>query len=154
MRDAPNVNCVDYIPMFRGAANVAHAQTPRTQGTPGAGLGFCRARGIITRMNPEEDALDQPADWIAVAAVQGVTEGEIIAGRLRTAGIPAWISRESASSAIPVSYGLLGRFEVMVPVGRYDEAAALLAGGYEADEDDASLQDDGMTQLKDGENDR
>ena len=105
-------------------------------------------------MNPEEDALDQPADWIAVAAVQGVTEGEIIAGRLRTAGIPAWISRESASSAIPVSYGLLGRFEVMVPVGRYDEAAALLAGGYEADEDDASLQDDGMTQLKDGENDR
>ena len=52
---------------------------------------------------------------------------EIPAGLLRTASIPVFLFREAAgSSAIPLSYGLLGGVDVAVPEAYYAEASALL----------------------------
>lgn len=90
----------------------------------------------------QSNALHSPADWVVVAEVQGMAEGEILAGRLRTAGIPAWISRESAGTAIAVSVGALGRIEVLVPADRFDEAATLLFGDDDEGEAAAWLEGD------------
>ncbi len=101
--------------------------------------------------NDAANALDQPVNWIAVAVVQGMIQGEILVGRLRASGIPAWLSYESAGAAIGLTVGLLGRIEVMVPTDRHDEATELLFGTHNApgsdedileDEDAARLEED------------
>lgn len=84
-----------------------------------------------------ENALDKPVDWVVIAEVVGMAEGEILVGRLRTAGIPAWISRESAGTAFPLTYGPLGRIDVVVPAACADDARALLFGEEDPEAGDA-----------------
>lgn len=83
--------------------------------------------------------------WYVVATAPGEAVAAIIAGRLKTAGIPVWIYRESAGAAIGLSVGPLGTVEVLVPEDYYEEALALLEA------DDAPLLDDGAPPLDDGE---
>jgi hypothetical protein len=65
--------------------------------------------------------------WYVVAYAVSMTDAEIPAGLLRSAGIPVFLFREAAgSSAIPVSVGLLGGVRVAVPEAYYAEAMALL----------------------------
>ncbi|MBN1681820.1 MAG: DUF2007 domain-containing protein [Anaerolineae bacterium] len=67
--------------------------------------------------------------WYVVDHAPGITAAEIVAGRLRTANIPVFLSREAAAnSAIPLSVGLLGGVDVAVPEAFYAEALLLLEG--------------------------
>jgi hypothetical protein len=68
--------------------------------------------------------------WYVVAHAAGITEAEIVAGLLRSAGIPVFLFREASSTAIPLSVGPLGGVDVVVPESYYAEATALV------DEDD------------------
>ncbi|GAB4445671.1 MAG: hypothetical protein M5R40_04790 [Anaerolineae bacterium] len=92
-------------------------------------------------MDDKPFSLDRPADWAVVAQVMGLTEGEILVGRLRTAGIPATVTYESAGRAIGLAMGPLGRIEVIVPTERYEEAMDLLFGEGEDVDADAWLED-------------
>lgn len=69
--------------------------------------------------------------WCVVAYAVGMTDAEIPAGLLRTAGIPVYLFREAlASSALPLSVGRIGGVQVAVPETFYAEAMALLDDEY------------------------
>jgi len=61
-----------------------------------------------------------------VARAPDLTAAAIPAGLLRSAGIPVFLLREAAGSAIPLTVGRLGGVEVIVPEAYYLEARALL----------------------------
>jgi hypothetical protein len=65
--------------------------------------------------------------WYIVAHATDLAVAEIPAGLLRSAHIPVVLLREAAgSSAIPVTFGLLGGVDIAVPEDYYEEAKALL----------------------------
>jgi hypothetical protein len=64
--------------------------------------------------------------WYVVARAPDLTAAAIPAGLLRSAGIPVFLLREAAGSAIPLTVGRLGGVEVIVPEAYYLEARALL----------------------------
>lgn len=74
----------------------------------------------LTRRGPD----NKP--WYVVASTAGMLEAEIIAGLLRSANIPLFLFREASSTAIPLSFGLIGGVDVLVPEDYYEEASALL----------------------------
>ena len=86
------------------------------------------SRAIQTRRGPDRRV------WYVVAHAADMASAEIPAGLLRSAMIPVMLFREAAgSTAIPVSFGLLGGVDVAVPEAYYTEAMALLESG-EGDE--------------------
>jgi hypothetical protein len=64
-------------------------------------------------------------EWTVVASAAGSLEAEIVAGLLRTAGIPCFIQQESAARAIGLTMGL-GAINVLVPSQFEEEALVLL----------------------------
>lgn len=75
----------------------------------------------LTRRGPDNQA------WYVVAHAADIASAEAVAGLLRSARIPVFLFREAAgTSAIPLSYGLLGGVDVAVPEIYYAEALALL----------------------------
>jgi hypothetical protein len=64
--------------------------------------------------------------WYIVAHATDLASAEIPAGLLRGADIPVILIREAASSAIPLTVGLLGGVDIAVPEKYYEEAQALL----------------------------
>ncbi|WP_162909255.1 putative signal transducing protein [Aggregatilinea lenta] len=83
----------------------------------------------LTRRGPDQRV------WYIVAHATSMIQAEIPAGLLRSAGIPVYLFREAASTAIPVSYGLLGNIDIAVPEDFYAEAMTLLEeGDVEADD--------------------
>lgn len=77
----------------------------------------------LTRRGPDQRT------WYIVGHATSMTQAEIPAGLLRSAGIPVFLFREAASTAIPVSFGLLGNVDIAVPEAYYAEAMALLEEG-------------------------
>lgn len=79
--------------------------------------------------------------WMVVAQAAGVMEGEIIAGRLKSLGIPTYVHRESLGAVLGLSIGL-GQTSVVVPEEFYEAAMQILypdetipwVGDGEADE--------------------
>lgn len=88
---------------------------------------------IIPSNGPDEG--DNP-EWAVIAEPAGMEQAGIIVSSLKAAGIPAWIERESAGSALGLSVGLLGRIWVLVPLEYQDQALDILAGDFEAVGDD------------------
>ncbi|MBK6432819.1 MAG: hypothetical protein WAW03_12335 [Anaerolineae bacterium] len=77
-----------------------------------------------------------PEGLVIVAEAAGELNGEIIRGRLESAGIPAALQYESmGTSLFPVPSVPLGVVRVLVPQEFADAALALLS--VEADADDA-----------------
>ena len=72
--------------------------------------------------------------WATVTTTNGITPAELLAGRLRAAGIPARAVQEGAGQAYGLTVGLLGTAQVLVPEERLEEAQALLDVEGEADE--------------------
>lgn len=68
--------------------------------------------------------------WTIVAHAPDLATAEIPAGLLRSAGIPVFLFREAAGSAIPVTVGLLGGVDVAVPEAYYQEAKAILDADF------------------------
>jgi hypothetical protein len=82
--------------------------------------------------------------WIVVAYAPDMVTAEIPAGLLRSAGIPVFLFREAAgSSAIPVTFGLLGGVEVGVPEAYYQEALTLIEGDDESPDQPADQLEPG-----------
>jgi len=68
----------------------------------------------------------QTEEAIELTQTLGLLQAEIIAGRLRSAGIPVWIWQEGAGKAHGLIVGSLGVGHVMVPISQLQEAAEIL----------------------------
>lgn len=77
---------------------------------------------------------DEPESWVPVLTLYDRVQATIITARLQDEGIPARIRQEAASSAIPVTVGILGRLDIMVPKLMEEKALALIDALIESDE--------------------
>jgi tetratricopeptide (TPR) repeat protein len=73
-----------------------------------------------------EEADDDDLSWVEVTVTSGITVAEVIANRLRAAGIPAHALQEGAGQALGLTVGPMGDAAVLVPEDRAEEARALL----------------------------
>lgn len=80
---------------------------------------------------------DNPPNWMVVAKTNDLMEASMIAGRLQSLGIPAFIQRESLSTVLGLSWGPLSETKVLVPEEYYDAAMLTL------EPDDMLWLDDG-----------
>ena len=82
-----------------------------------------------TPLEPDDDAREiirrspDQRVWIVVAHAFALSDAEIPAGLLRSAGIPVYLDREAASAALG---GIFGGVKIAVPEEFYAEAEALL----------------------------
>jgi hypothetical protein len=96
--------------------------------------------------------------WMVVATASGIAEAAIIAGRLESLGIPAYIDRESLGAVLGLTVGI-GQARVVVPQQFYEAALAVLepdpdipwlGDGDDMDEDDGEdVEDDNPFDRKD-----
>lgn len=77
-----------------------------------------------TALSRKKHAAQSPT-WMVVANTNGVAQAEIIAGRLKSVGIPAIIHREAVGAALGLTIGL-GQAVVAVPEAYYEPALAVL----------------------------
>ena len=78
-------------------------------------------------------------EWVAVASVGNDEEALLIAGFLRSQGIPCEVEGPSGGTPWPENLGAFGMSRVLVPPDRAAEAGQLLAsreGGKESDSDE------------------
>ncbi|MDT8307171.1 MAG: tetratricopeptide repeat protein [Anaerolineae bacterium] len=73
-----------------------------------------------------EEAEDGDEEWQAVIVTSGITVAEMLANRLRAAGIPAHAQQEGAGQAYGLTVGPMGDATVLVPAHRAAEARLLL----------------------------
>jgi hypothetical protein len=69
---------------------------------------------------------DDPDSWVSVLTVFDPVQATIVTARLQDEGIPARIRQESASTAIPVTVGILGKIDIMVPKLMEEKSLALV----------------------------
>lgn len=69
---------------------------------------------------------DEPAPWVAVLTVFNWVQARLAVARLQDEGIPAQLRQEAVSTALPVSVGILGRIDVIVPGPMVEKALAIL----------------------------
>lgn len=72
--------------------------------------------------------------WVEIAQTIGLAQAQIIAGRLKAEGIPAYAWQEGAGQAAGLVIGLLGAGHVMVPEEFEDRALDILSAEEEIDE--------------------
>ena len=72
--------------------------------------------------------------WVEVAQTFGLTQAQIIAGRLHAEDIPAYAWQEGAGQATGLVVGLLGAGHVMVPQEFEERALEILSDEVEIDE--------------------
>ncbi|MHB8627830.1 MAG: putative signal transducing protein [Aggregatilineales bacterium] len=101
--------------------------------------------GLIHR---EPKPSNRPA-WHVVATTYGLTEAQIIAGRLDSLGIPNVIHRESAGAAFGLQIGPLGQAQVLVPETHYKLTMATLYP-----DDSLPALDDGEEMVDDSQDDK
>ncbi len=76
----------------------------------------------------------QEVKWVEVAQTFGLTQAQIIAGRLQAENIPAYAWQEGAGQATGLVVGLLGAGHVMVPQEFEERALEILSDDVEIDE--------------------
>ena len=86
---------------------------------------------------PESEPGDtREVRWTVVETTPGITPAEIIAGRLRSEGIPARAWQEGAGEALGLFVGVLGMGHVVVPEEYAEQARAILEADLEACEEE------------------
>ncbi|OGO13523.1 MAG: hypothetical protein A2Y93_17185 [Chloroflexi bacterium RBG_13_68_17] len=75
---------------------------------------------------------------VAVEVVAGMIEAEIVRGLLEAAGVPVWLSRESAGTAYGLTVGPLAQVEVYVPQRLEAAAREILRAYHEGSSEDES----------------
>jgi hypothetical protein len=65
-------------------------------------------------------------EFIVVYSAFNVTEAHIVAGRLQSEGIRAWVHQEPAGSALGINVGILGEVRVLVRDDDYEAAIRIL----------------------------
>ena len=85
---------------------------------------------------------DEP--WVVVLTTFDMVEAQIAVARLEDEAIPVRSRREAASSALPVTNGILGRIEVLVIQSKAEQAVEVLKAtlGYEDNDEEAEEHDD------------
>ena len=82
---------------------------------------------------------------VLLEEVAGVGQAEILRGLLEAQDIQVLLSQESASSAIPVTFGILGEVKIMVRENDLERAREVLdeyyAGEFESEEQEDGEQD-------------
>ncbi len=68
----------------------------------------------------------QPEEWVTVFSALNIAEARLIAARLSGAGIRDVVCREAASGALPVSFGLLARIDIVAPQQEKNTAIQVL----------------------------
>ncbi|HEY89444.1 MAG TPA: DUF2007 domain-containing protein [Thermoflexia bacterium] len=69
---------------------------------------------------------EEPTGLTTIYIAEGILRAMVIQGVLESGGIPAVLSYEAASRAIPVTVGKIGRVRVLVPIEWEKEAQLLL----------------------------
>ena len=71
------------------------------------------------------------AAWKLVATASGMTQANIIAGRLESEGIATRLRYEAAGSIYAVTIDGLGEVRILVPLADWERAKELLARSYD-----------------------
>jgi hypothetical protein len=74
------------------------------------------------------------ATWRLVATAYGMTQANIIAGRLESEGIATRLRYEAAGSIYAITIDGLGEVRILVPIADWDRARDLLSRSYEEGE--------------------
>jgi hypothetical protein len=77
-------------------------------------------------MNETNDNL-----WEVVAAAAGMTQANIIRGRLESEGISTQLQYEAAGTIYAITVDGLGEVRILVPVPDWERAKELLSRSYE-----------------------
>jgi hypothetical protein len=111
-------------------------------------------------MRKDKEAPTENVQWVKIMETPGTLSAEVIAGRLKSEGIPAWVWQQGAGRAMGLTYGPMGRGHVMVPEEYQQEAEHILeaevAPDFDADEagpesdTNSSEMDDGSEWLSKG----
>ncbi|MCK6627355.1 MAG: DUF2007 domain-containing protein [Anaerolineae bacterium] len=79
---------------------------------------------------------DEPVKWVIIRANLSPGEAVVIRGRLESEGIPTVLQQEAVGVVLGLTVGPLGSARVFVPEDRFEEAEAILAVTFEADEEE------------------
>ena len=90
----------------------------------------------MSPMNENSDAMPEDVKWVKFWETPGSLAAEVIAGRLRAEGIPAWVWQQGAGAAMGLTYGPMGRGHVMVPEEELDHARNVMAADLTLEESD------------------
>jgi hypothetical protein len=74
------------------------------------------------------------AAWTQVATASGMTQANIISGRLESEGIATRRRYEAAGSIYAITIDGLGEVRILVPVADWERAKELLSRSYEEGE--------------------
>jgi len=80
---------------------------------------------IGTVMNETDNA------WAVAATASGMTQANIIAGRLESEGIPVKLRYEAAGSIYAITIDGLGEVRILVPTADRERAQGILSRSYE-----------------------
>ncbi|MDP1991463.1 MAG: DUF2007 domain-containing protein [Syntrophales bacterium] len=72
--------------------------------------------------------------WEAVATASGMTQANLIAGRLESEGIPAKLHYEAAGAIYAITIDGLGEVRILVPVADWARAREILSRSYDEGE--------------------
>jgi hypothetical protein len=80
--------------------------------------------------------MDEPdaVFWEAVATASGMTQANLIAGRLESEGIPTKLDYEAAGAIYAITIDGLGEVRILVPVADWERAREVLSHSYEEGE--------------------
>lgn len=96
-------------------------------------------------MDPSPKYASEDIEWVKFWETPGSLSAELIAGRLRSEGIPAWVWQQGAGAALGLTYGPMGRGHVMVPEEDLEAARMIMAEDLSAvapERDDWSEEDE------------
>ncbi|MCC6615009.1 MAG: DUF2007 domain-containing protein [Anaerolineae bacterium] len=68
----------------------------------------------------------QPPRWVVILSTQNLIEAEIVAGRLKSEGIEAWVHQDPGARAYGITVGAWGEVRVLVDEHDYDAARRIL----------------------------
>jgi len=74
----------------------------------------------------QPNADHQPPRWVVIHATQNLMEAHVVAGRLKSEGIEAWVYQEPGARAYGITIGIWGEVRVLVDERDYDAAWQLL----------------------------
>lgn len=79
---------------------------------------------------------DKPAPWWVVFETHNISEAHIVAGRLRSEGIPTQILTYAGGAALGITVGVFGEVRLLVPAEQAERARNILgsAPGLHADD--------------------
>ena len=87
-----------------------------------------------------DQSLDRPATpWWVVFVTHNTSEAHIVAGRLRSEGIPTQILTYAGGAALGITVGVFGEVRLLVPADEAERARAILESVAELLADNAQV---------------